>query len=577
MIQLSIVSGTYNRLSHLQRMVASARASMNGLIAYEFVLVDGGSTDGTLEWCKSQADVMLIEQGELLGAIKAFNAGFKAARGRYVVIGNDDIEYIGSTLPAALVYMDENPGVGIGCFEQDRNGRPWHIETMPAHYPDGRNASVPYGQVCIVPRDLLLQWGGWGDFGARTYGGDCYLSARAVEAGYKVEPIFGARIHDTTPNDDLRRINQGASVNNQHPDTQAYYRLYPRGARLGAEPARRIVRDTPLRILYAPIYEPGHSVQKQQKCGLRRALGRIGSVWEIDYLSSGVKSIIEAAAIWRPHLFVGQFHDANVFTANNAADLARYCLKTVSWNGDVYDRSGDDRYAMMLSHFDLATFVNDTAVQNYRAKGVKAAYWQIGYEPDGVGYEPDERTKRHAVVLLGNGYSEQRQALAAVLADFDTGIYGGSWPPGVASGDTLYDFRTGCQIYQGAKLSIGDSQWPDEARGFVSNRLFQALAAGGAMLLHQRFAGMEELIGLRDGVHLVIWNDFADLRAKIAYYLAHEDERARIAAAGHIEVLRNHSFEKRVAELRNILEPPAPAPDPTLAAFFASAAGFANG
>ena len=57
---ISLVSGTYNRLPLLKRMVASARQSAADL-PLEIVLVDGGSTDGTIAWCKSQPDIVLIE------------------------------------------------------------------------------------------------------------------------------------------------------------------------------------------------------------------------------------------------------------------------------------------------------------------------------------------------------------------------------------------------------------------------------------------------------------------------------------------------------------------------------------
>jgi GT2 family glycosyltransferase len=121
-IAVSAVTGTYNRLSHLKRLVASVRSSISPY-PYEIVLVDGGSTDGTIEWCKSQPDVTLIEQGELLGAIKAFNAGCKAATGRYVAILNDDIEIKGKTLSTAYEYLEKYPQVGQVAFENDIRGK----------------------------------------------------------------------------------------------------------------------------------------------------------------------------------------------------------------------------------------------------------------------------------------------------------------------------------------------------------------------------------------------------------------------------------------------------------------------
>ena len=99
-MQVSIVSGTYNRLPLLQLMVKSARQSA-GDLTHEIIIVDGGSTDGTREWCKSQDDIVLIEHGELRGAIKAYNDGYARARGEYVVTGNDDITFDGQTFKLA--------------------------------------------------------------------------------------------------------------------------------------------------------------------------------------------------------------------------------------------------------------------------------------------------------------------------------------------------------------------------------------------------------------------------------------------------------------------------------------------
>ena len=118
-------------------------------------------------------------------------------------------------------------------------------------------------------------------------------------------------------------------------------------------------------------------------------------------------------------------------------------------------------------------------------------------------------------------------------------------------GQCLYDFRTACQAYRKARFSIGDSQWPDS--GFVSNRVMQALVAGGSALCHQWFRGMGEL-GLVDGKTCIIWRSFEELVEKINYYQAHEEERADIARAGQELALERHSFDARVRELMAMLK-----------------------
>lgn len=164
MTDISIVSGTYNRIESLKRMVQSARASIASVLglSLSFTLVDGGSQDGTIEWCKSQPDITLIEHGKLLGAIKAFNDGAFAAQADYIIMANDDIEFVEDSILLAFAYMQSNPDCGIGCFYQNRNGQDWHVEQMPC-VEDGKQVHRPYGQVCIVPKWLGDKVGWWGD------------------------------------------------------------------------------------------------------------------------------------------------------------------------------------------------------------------------------------------------------------------------------------------------------------------------------------------------------------------------------------------------------------------------------
>jgi spore maturation protein CgeB len=137
--------------------------------------------------------------------------------------------------------------------------------------------------------------------------------------------------------------------------------------------------------------------------------------------------------------------------------------------------------------------------------------------------------------------------------DLKVGLFG-SWPSHIkADGATLYDFVAGDTLYRSSKIAIGDSGFP-EAIGYVSNRLFQALHAG-AFLLQQNIPGMEEFLGLENGVHLVTWEDQAHLEAQIDYWLdpARDSERRAIAAQGKRFVDLNHSFDVRVKELLQML------------------------
>lgn len=545
---ISIITGTRNRIDYLREMLTSARKSLppNWVpgVEWEVVVADGGSTDGTLEWLRGQPGVTLIEQGELLGAIKAFNAAGSAAKGDYILVANDDIEFIGLSIARGLAFMMDNPDVGGGCFFQDRNGKDLHVESMPA-YRGTEQKWVPYLQVGIVPRWLWDACGGWGDWGGRTYGGDNYLSGRIYSFGYKLVPIEGCAISDKTADDDLRKTNNTNCKDGEILWSKFSFEIADFPQLPNPLPKRR-------RVLYAPIIEANHEQAKKQKRGLRDALGAIGPVWEVDYVFSG-ESVVEAAEAWRPHVVVTQFHTAANTSISDVRRVRAACQgQMINFSGDVWSDQSSPEMMEILRDFDYHTTVNAALLPQYEARGIRAVYWQNSHEP-GV-TDNEEIGARNDIVFLGNEYSEYRTKLGRELKamPYNVGIYGSWRTEGISSGGSLYDFRKTGQIYRGAKLAIADNQFP-EATGFASDRMFMALAAGNCMLLHQRVEKLDELLGLKDGVHYVSWTDHLDLRLKVAYYMEHEDERAKIAAAGTLEARTNQTYAKRVEQLEALI------------------------
>lgn len=555
---VSIVSGTYNRLPHLQRMVGSVRFSVGTGVPYEIVLVDGGSKDGTIEWAQGQPDIRIIKHGKLLGAVKAFNDGAKAARGDYVILANDDVMFINESILAALSFMQDHPNVGIGCFSQDRAGRDWHVEEMSI-VMDGKQSHAPYGQVCIVPKYLGDRVGWWGDY-LRTYGGDNELSCNIYELGYRVQEIPCACIHDAIPGDELRAINNKVEPGKNHPDTQKWLDKWtdPVTGMIGPKVFSSVVNTVTLprhlRILYAPIYERGYPIQKITKRGLREALSKRGMVVEVDYVEQGAGKVFDVANAFQPHIFLLQIQGIHEFDYRIVQDLkiTNPNAKFVLWNGDYHEEVLlEARYVKMLKLFDLVGLVTlePKLRLTYDRLGIHYFYWQIGYEE--ADHRPDPYTPHHDVLMLANGYSDARLNLARTLQalHIDFGVYG-TWPGWIKSHpSTLYDFDAGAKLCNAATIVIGDSQWP-HATGFVSNRLFQTMEAGG-FLLQQQFDGIEELLGLRDGEHLVLWSNLDDLLNKIRYWLdpANDRQRKAIAAKGQSFIRERHSFDVRVVEL----------------------------
>lgn len=86
---LSIVTVAFNAVDTLPRTIASIRAqSLSGI---EYIVVDGGSTDGTLEVIRSADDLVSAWlSAPDRGISHAFNRGIALARGRYIALLNAD-------------------------------------------------------------------------------------------------------------------------------------------------------------------------------------------------------------------------------------------------------------------------------------------------------------------------------------------------------------------------------------------------------------------------------------------------------------------------------------------------------
>jgi len=104
-VDISIVTPVFNSIRWIDLCVRSVRHALQGQ-SYEHIAVDGGSTDGTLEYLKQQQDIRLI-LGPDKGMYDALNKGMAAARGHIVGHLNTDEQYDRVGLTHALHKLDQ--------------------------------------------------------------------------------------------------------------------------------------------------------------------------------------------------------------------------------------------------------------------------------------------------------------------------------------------------------------------------------------------------------------------------------------------------------------------------------------
>lgn len=163
--------------------------------------------------------------------------------------------------------------------------------------------------------------------------------------------------------------------------------------------------------------------------------------------------------------------------------------------------------------------------------------------------EPDSGDR---VLFVGNSRRQDRPMVRdALAAGADLAVYGAGWdalPPGVVRAPFLPPDRVGA-AYRGAGVVLND-HWPDMAReGFVSNRLFDAVAAG-ARVVSDDAEGLRDVFGA--AVRVVHGPD------EVAAVLAMDpddivgDDTARRAAA--VRIAAEHSFDARAATLIDLVD-----------------------
>jgi glycosyltransferase involved in cell wall biosynthesis len=110
-VSLSVICPSYNRASFLGECIAPVMAVPDA----EFILVDDGSTDGTLELARTLQErygkdrIVVIPLGGNQGAQVARNRGMEQARGEMILFCDSDDVLVSSGVMALAEALNQNP------------------------------------------------------------------------------------------------------------------------------------------------------------------------------------------------------------------------------------------------------------------------------------------------------------------------------------------------------------------------------------------------------------------------------------------------------------------------------------
>ena len=204
---VTIVVPTFNRFDRLKRCIDKIRH--NVAHPHEVIVVDGGSTDGTRDWLSHQSDLLVILEPRREGAVKAFNKGFRAASGYYVMWLNDDAYPLPGSVEAAVEMLERPDLADLGMVAFHHN---WHsphnildqVEFDGTTYQICHVRGYPYANFGLIRRSLLEQLG-YADERYYFFGFDPDLSLKVqLQAGLKVIGCRKALIHHDEHHDDRK-------------------------------------------------------------------------------------------------------------------------------------------------------------------------------------------------------------------------------------------------------------------------------------------------------------------------------------------------------------------------------------
>ena len=109
---VSIITPSFNQADYLEETIRSVLGQSYTQI--EYIIIDGGSSDGSLEIIQNYEDDLAVWISEPdMGQTDAINKGFAIANGHILGWLNSDDTYLPGAVSDAVRFLTENPEVGM--------------------------------------------------------------------------------------------------------------------------------------------------------------------------------------------------------------------------------------------------------------------------------------------------------------------------------------------------------------------------------------------------------------------------------------------------------------------------------
>ena len=160
-MKVSVLIPTHNRrrfvVDAIESVIAQDYADM------EIIVIDDGSTDGTVEALRPHLSSIRLIRTENQGPALARNVGMQAARGDYVAYLDSDDLYYPYKVRLQAQLLDERPDIGMvysefSAFSDDGFWEELHLKTY--HASAYRRGGIDYSQLFAERAPLRELWSG---------------------------------------------------------------------------------------------------------------------------------------------------------------------------------------------------------------------------------------------------------------------------------------------------------------------------------------------------------------------------------------------------------------------------------